>query len=50
MESNESIVTKMYSFYECSTDADMLTAEDLLGVSPPMNVKMENPATFMDII
>lgn len=38
------------SFYEGVISQMELSAEDLLGVSPPMNVKLENPASVIDFL
>jgi hypothetical protein len=44
------ISTDIINFYQSVKEIVELTAENLLGVSPPMNVKLESTASFIDAL
>ena len=50
METDNLIITEAYSFYENVISQETLNIEHLLGVSPPLNVKIESTETIIDII
>lgn len=50
MQTTNLIKTEAYSFYENVVSQETLSIEHLLGISPPLNVKIENTETVIDII
>ena len=41
---------KIVSFYESASELNLLTADNLLGISVPHNVVMESVETVVDIL
>ena len=50
MKTTDLIITEAYSFYENVVNQETLNIEHLLGISPPLNVKMESTETIIDFI